>query len=292
MKDAKWIEANIPRLAGKTVAITGSTGGLGRALARLLLSRGASLLLLDRDGVRSSAHRDSLLALYPTATVTCCTLDLSSPASVLACGKALADSRLDILIHNAGAYHLPREKGSYGYDRVFEIDAIAPYLLTRALLPALLRAERPCVTLVGSIACRLARIDPADPDYTARSAVRAYGNAKRCISAALPRLLADTPVRVAIAHPGISPTGIISSYPRALRAVAAPAMKLLFPAPARACLSVALAATAPPPPDRWIGPRILGVWGKPRLAKLKLPPEECARAQAILEESIKSYICV
>ena len=49
MKTEKWISKNTTSLTGKTVAISGSTGGLGSALCHHLASLGATLILIDRN---------------------------------------------------------------------------------------------------------------------------------------------------------------------------------------------------------------------------------------------------
>ena len=51
-----WLKENTASLRGKTVALTGSTGGLGRELANYLASLGATLVLLDRNRERSESE--------------------------------------------------------------------------------------------------------------------------------------------------------------------------------------------------------------------------------------------
>ena len=75
MNATKWIQTNACALTGQTVAITGSTGGLGRALCRHLAALGASLLLLDRNAARSAAHAEALRAEFGIA-VHCIPIDM------------------------------------------------------------------------------------------------------------------------------------------------------------------------------------------------------------------------
>ena len=56
----RWLEANTESLKNKRIAITGSTGGLGREMCSYLASLGASLVLLDRNTERSENHKNSL----------------------------------------------------------------------------------------------------------------------------------------------------------------------------------------------------------------------------------------
>ena len=57
MRFDKWLGKNTESLAGKTVAISGSTGGLGKHICRYLASLGASIVLLDRNRTRSEANK-------------------------------------------------------------------------------------------------------------------------------------------------------------------------------------------------------------------------------------------
>ena len=286
MKRSAWIEENIPRFDGQRIAVTGSTGGLGGALCRLFAARGASLLLLDRNKEKQAAHIESLRAAYPTAEIEGRTLDLSDPASVAA--LAAEDvGVIDVLVHNAGAYRLARKVGKWGADAAFEIDALAPLALTKALLPALKASGNGRIAVVSSIAVLLAKTNEKDPDFrTRRSQMKVYGNAKRAFTAAILAYGAREGIAVSVAHPGISQTGIVSGYPAAFRAVAEPAMRLLFPSPDDACLPIALAAALPAPVGFWYAPSTLGVWGRPTLRSLPIPKEEWDAALKMLENMI------
>lgn len=286
MERSAWIEENIPRFDGQRIAVTGSTGGLGGALCRLFAERGASLLLLDRNREKQAAHIENLRAAYRAAQIEGRTLDLADPVSVTA--LAVEDiGEIDVLVHNAGAYRLPRKIGKWGADVAFEIDALAPLALTKALLPALKARGNGRIVAVSSIALSLAGTDEKDPDYrTRRSQMKVYGNAKRAFTAAILAYGAREGIAVSVAHPGISQTGIVSGYPAAFRAVAEPAMRLLFPSPEDACLPIALAAAAPAPVGSWYAPSTLGVWGKPALRPLPIPKEEWEMALKMLENMI------
>ena len=61
MKIEKWVKENTSRLAGKTVAITGSTGGLGKAIVKHLSSLGANFILCNRDIKKSEVQKQEIL---------------------------------------------------------------------------------------------------------------------------------------------------------------------------------------------------------------------------------------
>ena len=67
MNIRKWLAKNTHGLKGKTVALTGSTGGLGLELSSHLARLGANLILLDRNSKRSEGNKERLLSLYPSA---------------------------------------------------------------------------------------------------------------------------------------------------------------------------------------------------------------------------------
>ena len=78
----KWLDKNTNSLEGKTVAITGSTGGLGKALCRYLAKLGASLILVDRNAIRSNDVKNTLISEFPNIGVKCINADLSDISSV------------------------------------------------------------------------------------------------------------------------------------------------------------------------------------------------------------------
>ena len=78
----KWLKENTERLDGKRVAITGSTGGLGKELCRYLASLGADLILLDRNRSRSEANKADIEREFPNICVDMMTLDLQELESV------------------------------------------------------------------------------------------------------------------------------------------------------------------------------------------------------------------
>ena len=179
MKAGKWIMANTRSLAGKTVAVTGTTGGIGKELCTYLAILGASLILVDRNAERSEAFRDKLSRLYPQISAECVNADLEDIDTVKqACGK-LKERGVDVFIHNAGAYSIPRHKCSTGFDNVFQINFVSPYFMIRELLP-MLRDRGGKAVVVGSIAHNYSKTDACDVDFCTRTrASRVYGNAKR-----------------------------------------------------------------------------------------------------------------
>ena len=268
MTVATWIKKNTVSLAGKTVAISGSTGGLGQALCEQLAALGAQLILLDRNQSKVSALCAQLHKKYPACRVGYVLMDLSDMASVETAASLLERKPIDVLICNAGAYAVPRFVTSSGYDNVFQINFAAPYYLLRRLAPHM-TARGGRVVLVGSIAHNYSKTDPDDMDFrTRKKASHVYGNAKRYLMFASPAAAAQAGLELAVTHPGIAVTGITAHYPKWLYALIKYPMKIIFMKPRRASLSILCGVFESTAPDEWIGPRLFDVWGLPRKAKL------------------------
>ena len=129
----KWFNKNTESLVGKTVAVTGTTGGIGRELCFYLTELGASLILLDRNQARSENFKNELLASFPDIDVECLNIDMERFETVKTACEALKTRKIDVFIHNAGAYSIPRHTCSTGYDNVFQINFVSPYYMIREL---------------------------------------------------------------------------------------------------------------------------------------------------------------
>ena len=282
MREGRWIEKNTSSLKGKRVVISGSTGGLGRELCNYLASLGASLVLLDRNTERSLALAAELKAKYPNLEAEHIRADLSDISSVRAAADRLISMDVDYLILNAGAYSIPRCVTDLGYDNVYQINFISPYYLARRLLPKI-SARGGRIVAVGSIAHNYSAIDERDVDFATRDrASLVYGNAKRYLTYALFALNSPS---VAVAHPGISFTGITNHYPPLIFALIKHPMKLIFMHPRRACLSVLYAMFSDCGVGEWVGPRLFDVWGLPTRKRLRTAsPEEAAKIAVIAEQ--------
>lgn len=286
MNIQKWIDKNTADLHGKTVAVTGSTGGLGKELCTHIASLGASLILLDRNAKRSESHADDLRHRFPGITVSRIPLDLEDLSSAAAAVRQLTESEMDVFIHNAGAYSIPRHRCESGYDNVFQINFATPYYMIRELLPTL-RKRHGSVIAVGSIAHNYSKIDETDVDFRTRTAAsKVYGNAKRYLMFALHELFREErDVRLAIVHPGITFTNITAHYPKLIFAVIKHPMKVIFMKPKKAALSLLRGLFDKTDYGTWIGPALFDVWGFPMKKKLTTcSAEERAKIGTIAED--------
>lgn len=109
------------------IFITGSTEGLGRAAALMLLDEGHEVLLHARSEERARAVAD-----ISRRTLGVVTGDLSSAAETKSVAEQVnARGAMDAVIHNAGVYQLPkRDPTPEGHARTLAINTLAPFILT------------------------------------------------------------------------------------------------------------------------------------------------------------------
>lgn len=290
MNVKKWLSQNTESLSGKCVAVTGTTGGLGRELCRYLAALGAELILVDRSRERSERFAEELCSAYG-ASVSCVTADLSDISSVKAALEILKTRKIDVFIHNAGAYDIPRYKTKEGYDNVFTINFISPYYITRALMGQL-REVGGRVVVVGSIAHNYSVYDPRDIDFSTRKrASLVYGNAKRFLMLATAELFeGEREATLSVTHPGIAFTNITAHYPKLIFAIIKYPMKLIFMKPRVAALSILRGVFDKTEGGEWIGPALFNVWGKPRKKRIGTASREECRDIAKEAEKIYSFI--
>lgn len=199
-------------LEGRTVVVTGATGGIGLETALGLARLGATVALTARDAVRGVAARAAVEAVAGPGRAVLFVADLSSLAEVrrLAADLAAQLPRVDVLVHNAGAMHATRKVTPDGLELTFAANHLAPWLLTRLLWPRLVEARARVVT-VASEAHRIAPLDLEDlQSEKAYSPWTAYGRSKLCnvlFAAELARRAAGTGVTSNSLHPGVVATG-------------------------------------------------------------------------------------
>lgn len=123
----------------KTILVTGSTDGIGLETARMLAALGHHVLLHGRDPAKLAAARKELSAVPGAGPVESRLADLSRMEEVVALARAVAErhDRLDVLVNNAGVFRTARPVTNDGLDVRFAVNTIAPWLLTRLLLPLL-----------------------------------------------------------------------------------------------------------------------------------------------------------
>jgi NAD(P)-dependent dehydrogenase (short-subunit alcohol dehydrogenase family) len=141
----------------QVILVTGATDGLGRGVAERLAGQGATVLLHGRSDERGAAAIDEIRAATGNDRLRWYRADFAALDDVRALADRVLESepRLDALVNNAGiGGTLPgdgaRVESVDGYELRFQVNYLAPYLLTRRLLPLLERSAPARVVNVAS----------------------------------------------------------------------------------------------------------------------------------------------
>ena len=139
------------------ILVTGSTDGLGESTARDLASLGATVLLHGRDPERGNAAVREIREETDNERLHYYVADFSSLDEVhwLADEITADHDRLDVLVNNAGIGagrrgETRRDSSRDGYELRFAVNYLAPFLLTRLLLPLVRRAAPSRIVNVAS----------------------------------------------------------------------------------------------------------------------------------------------
>lgn len=168
-------------LAGKLCVVSGSTSGVGLAAARRLAGAGAHIVMLCRNRDKAEAVRRELLA-RTNAPVDIIIADFSDLASVRAAAEALRRDfpRIDVLINSAGLFSTTRIVTAGGFETVFCVNHLAPFLLTHLLIERMKQRAPARIIQVNSEGHRFGGLDLADLSWEHRryNGYRSYGASK------------------------------------------------------------------------------------------------------------------
>ena len=206
-------------MIGRTVLITGGTGGIGRAAAIGLASMGARVGITGRDGARAEAAAAAIAHKSGNPAVDIFVADMSSQAEVrrLASEVLAAYPRLDVLLNNVGGFWSHRHVTADGLERTFALNHLAPFLLTSLLLDRLKGSAPARVVTVSSGAQGMGEIDFDDLMGEGKwSAQRAYNQSKLAnvmFTYELAARLRGTGVTATALHPGMTNTAFSAEDP-------------------------------------------------------------------------------
>src|SRR6476661_11139869 len=167
-------------MTGRTVLVTGGTGGIGKATAAGLAALGARVAITGRDRRRADEAAAEIRAAGGPA-VDVFVADMSSQAEVrrLAADVLQALPDLDVLVNNVGGFWNTRHVTADGLEHTFALNHLAPFLLTNLLLDRLTENAPARVVTVSSNAQALGRIDFDDlQGERSYSGSRAYNQSK------------------------------------------------------------------------------------------------------------------
>lgn len=185
----------------KTIVITGASDGIGAAAARQLSRNGDNVVVVGRSQSKTKAVAAELGADYFVADFA----DLSQV-------RALADKirsgypRVDVLANNAGGMCSEAQLTADGYEKTYQVNYLAPFLLTTQLLDLLIDSSAAVVNTTSSSQKLLFRVSIDDLENTARRRPSiAYALTKLAIvmfTMELHRRYQDRGLSAATFHPG------------------------------------------------------------------------------------------
>lgn len=210
-------------IEGKQVLVTGGTSGIGRATAAELARQGARVTITSRSALSARTAADDV-GRETGAELGSAALDLTSFAAVRSFVDELGLDRLDVLVNNAGTMTGRRLVTRDGFEQTFQVNYLAPFLLTGLLADRLTAAAPSRVIAVSSENYRGAKggLDLDDLQMVRGfSPAKAYAASKLALilfTAELDRRLVGVTARAL--HPGVVATSFGSGPD------AAPAMRI------------------------------------------------------------------
>ncbi len=239
-------------MAGRTVLITGGTGGIGKATALGLATLGADVAIVGRDRGRVATAVREIRAVDGGGQVDGFVAELSAQEEVrrLATEVRQALARIDVLVNNVGGYWSDRHLTADGLERTFAVNHVAPFLLTALLRDRLAVSGAARVVTVSSNAHRQGRIDFDDlHGERSYSGARAYNQSKLAnvlFTYELARRLAAEPGNAVTAnalHPGVVNTAFGAEDPGTVQRLFVPLLRHLMKSPTQgAATSIHLAS--------------------------------------------------
>ncbi|KAJ8968871.1 hypothetical protein NQ317_008127 [Molorchus minor] len=200
------------RMDGKTVIITGANGGIGKETAREIAKRGARVMMACRNTESGKAVRK----------------DINK-----------TESRLDVLIHNAGTGESKFKKTEDDLELTMATNHFGPFLLTHLLIELLKKSGPSRIVVVASELYRLASLNLNNLNPTSSWCpaylyyVSKYANI--CFTLELARRLEGTGVTANCLHPGMVDSGIWRNVPFPLNFAFKVVIKGFFKTPLQGC---------------------------------------------------------
>jgi NAD(P)-dependent dehydrogenase (short-subunit alcohol dehydrogenase family) len=230
-------------MSERTIVITGASDGIGAAAARELSAAGNRVVIVGRSPQRTKAVADGLGADHLIADFT-----RLADVRILAAELLRRYPRIDVLANNAGGIMGAREITADGHEKTFQVNHLAPFLLTSLLMDRLVES-RATVINTSSAANRFGRLNLDDLDNERKySPNKAYGDAKLAnilFTRELHRRYSGRGIVTAAFHPGVVATSFSTDSTSIMRLVYQTALKRLLLTPEKgADTLVWLASTA------------------------------------------------
>src|SRR5437870_5833065 len=237
-------------MAGRTVLVTGGTGGIGRATALGLATIGAHLAITGRDrGRTEDAAREIRTA--GGGQVDVFVADLSSQSEVRRLADEVLQSlpRINVLVNNVGGYWNTRHVTDDGLEHTFALNHLAPFLLTNLLLDRLKESAPARVFTVSSGAHTQGAMDFNDlQGERSYSGQRAYNQSKLAnllFTYELAWPLQGRAVTVNVLHPSVVRTSVGAEDPGRVQRLLVPFVRPFMKAPEQGAATSIHVASSP-----------------------------------------------
>ncbi len=223
IKKNAWTPDNISNLNGRVYVITGANSGIGFDATKILLSKGAEVIMLNRSESKSKQAIDDIKVKFGNkAKVSFIKMDLAQLSSVKEASEQLAKkiSRIDALICNAAIAQVPNQQFTKdGFESQLGVNHYGHFLLQGLLFP-IIEKSKGRIVVVGSMGYNLGlktmQFDDMnwDKNYNANSA---YSQSKLAQIMSVYELqdklkkAGNTNVKVYACHPGASSTSLIKT---------------------------------------------------------------------------------
>ena len=240
-----------PSMAGKTVLITGGTGGIGKATAVGLARLGARVGIVGRDATRATASAEDIRSRSGNPAVDVFAADMSAQAEVRRLAAEVLDAypRLDVLVNNVGGFWQHRHVTADSLEHTFAVNHLAPFLLTNLLRERLTASAPARIVTVSSGAQSLGRIDfddlQGERDYSGQRAYNQSKLANVMFTYELARRIEATDVTANVLHPGVTRTDFSAEDSPRWMAVMGPVGRPFMKSPERGATTSVYLASSP-----------------------------------------------
>jgi retinol dehydrogenase 14 len=237
-------------MTGRTVLVTGATGGIGKATALGLAAMGARVAITGRDMGRTEAAAREIRAAGGERVDTFVG-DLSDQSQVRGLAAEILErlARIDVLVNNVGGFWNTRHVTADGLERTFALNHLAPFLLTNLLLDRLQQSAAARVVTVSSNAQGMGRIDFDDlQGQRSYSGARAYNQSKLAnvlFTYELAKKLQGTFVTANALHPGVVRTSFGAEDPASVQRFLVPFVRPFMKSPTQGAATSIHLASAP-----------------------------------------------
>ncbi|MGV8977759.1 MAG: SDR family NAD(P)-dependent oxidoreductase [Cellulomonas sp.] len=237
-------------MSGRTIVITGASDGIGAAAARELARAGERVVVVGRSPEKTRAVAAEIGAEAFLA-------DFARLDDVRALAARLLEAypRIDVLANNAGGIMGTRADTVDGHEMTFQINHLAPFLLTTLLLDRLIASSSRVITTSSVANSSFAHLEIDDLDARrAYSPNKAYGNAKLAnilFTKELHMRYGARGITAASFHPGVVATNFAAESTSPMRFVYNTVLRRALLSPEKGADTLVWLATATPGTD-WV----------------------------------------